>query len=123
MKKIGLILAVIGLVLAAGSVFGDEYTTNSKGWASDPDSLINFLDPSNAPAPVVPHTGLMGLTEEGLPGAGGSAAGGRGEIQDSLVNYLDPSFAPAAERIPKKTTTEVMRFDPASGIHQISPIE
>jgi hypothetical protein len=122
MKKIGLILAVIGLVLAAGSVFGDEYTTNAKGWAGDPDSLINFLDPSNAPAPIVPHRGLMGLTEEGLPGAGGSAAGGRGVMRDSLVNYLDPSYEPA-ERIPKKTNTEVMRYDPDSLIHQISPIE
>jgi hypothetical protein len=119
MKKIGLILAVIGLVLVAGSALGDEYT-NTKGWASDPDSLINFLDPSNAPAPVVRHTGLMGLTEEGLPGAGGSAAGGRSEMRDSLVNYLDPSYEPA---IPKKLTTGVMRFDPDSGIHQISPIE
>ena len=122
MKKIWLILAVICLVLAAGAAFGDEYTT-TKGWASDPDSLINLLDPSNAPAPAVPHTGLMGLTEEGLPGAGGSAAGGPSEIRDSLVNYLDPSFVPAVAKIPKKTTTEVMRFDPGSVIHQISPTE
>ena len=123
MKKIGLIVTVICLVLVAGSAFSDEYTTG-KAWASDPDSMINLLDPSNAPAPIVPHTGLMGLTEEGLPGAGGSAAGGVSEIRDSLVNYLDPSFAPSAVKFPKKTTTEVMRFDRDSGIHhQISPVE
>ena len=122
MKKIGLIVTVIFLVLAAGVVFGDDYGTSTKGWASDPDSLINSLDPSNAPALMVPHTGLMGMTEEGLPGAKGSAAGGRSETTDSLVNYLDPSYEPP-ERIPKKLTSGAFRNDPASGIHQISPIE
>lgn len=122
MKKIGLIIAVICLILAVGSALGDEYTANSKGWASDPDSIINLLDPSNAPAPVIPHKGLMGLNEEGLPGTQGSAAGGRQEMPDSLVNYLDPSYEPA-ERIPKKLMTGVLRIDPDSGIHQISPVE
>ncbi len=120
MKKIGLIVAVIFLILAAGAVFGAEYATETKGWASDPDSLINFLDPSNAPAPVVPHRGLMGLTEEGLPGARGAAAGGPSEVRDSLVNYLDPSYTPA---IPKKLTTGALRFDPDSMVHQTSPIQ
>ena len=95
MKKIGLIIAVICLILAVGSALGDEYTANSRGWAGDPDSMINLLDPSNAPEPVIPHKGLMGLNEEGLPGARGSAAGGRQEMPDSLVNYLDPSYEPA----------------------------
>jgi hypothetical protein len=122
MKKIMLFLTVIILVLAVGSAFGDEYATKTMGWASDPDSLINVLDPSNAPAPIIPHKGLMGLTEEGLPGARGSAAGGLRETPDSLVNYLDPSYEPA-ERIPKKLMTGVFRIDPDSGIHQISPIE
>jgi hypothetical protein len=120
MKKIGLIVAVIFLVLAAGVVFGDEYGMETKGWASDPDSLINFLDPSNAPAPKVPHKGLMGLTEQGLPGAGGTAAGGPSEVRDSLVNYLDPSYTPG---VPKKFATGALRIDPDSGIHQISPIQ
>lgn len=122
MKKIGLIVAVIILVLAVGSAFGDEYATKTMGWASDPDSLINFLDPSNAPAPIIPHKGLMGLTEEGLPGARGVAAGGLRETTDSLVNYLDPSFEPATG-IPKKLMTGVLRIDPDSGIHKISPVE
>ena len=113
---------MICLVLAVGSAFGDEYATNTKGWASNPDSLINFLDPSNAPAPIVPHTGLMGLTEEGLTGAKGSAAGGRSVTTDSLVTYLDPSYEPP-DRIPKKLTSGVFRIDPDSGIYQISPIE
>ncbi|MGB9081151.1 MAG: hypothetical protein WCD00_07610 [Desulfuromonadaceae bacterium] len=120
MKKIGLIVAVICLILAVGSALGDEYTTNSKGWASDPDSMINILDPSNAPARVIPHKGLMGLTEEGLPGDKGSAAGGRSEVRDSLVNYLDPSYTPA---IAKKIATGALRFDPGSGVHEISPVE
>jgi hypothetical protein len=123
MKKIGLIVAaVICLILAVGTALGDEYTTNSKGWAGDPDSMINFLDPSNAPVPVIPHKGLMGLTEEGLPGAKGSAAGGQREMTDSLVNYLDPSITPA-ERVPKKLMSGILRIDPDSGIHRISPIE
>ena len=118
MKKIGLIVAVIFLVLVAGAVFGAE--TEARGWASDPDSLINFLDPSNAPAPAVPHRGLMGLTEEGLPGARGTAAGGPSEVRDSLVNYLDPSYTPA---MPQKLTAGALRFDPDSMVHQTSPIQ
>ena len=121
MKKIWLLLVMICLVLVAGTAFGDEFTTKTNDWASNPDSLINVLDPSNAPAPIVPaHRGLLGLTEEGLPGAGGSAAGGRSETRDSLVNYLDPSNAPA-EKIPKRSTTEFMRDNPDSLIYQISP--
>jgi hypothetical protein len=122
MKKIGLIVVVICLILAVGTALGDEYTTNSKVWAGDPDSMINLLDPSNAPAPAIPHKGLMGLTEEGLPGAKGSAAGGQRVTPDSLVNYLDPSYEPA-ERIPKKLMSGVLRIDPDSGIYQISPVE
>jgi hypothetical protein len=123
MKKIGLILAILCLVVAVGTAFGDEYT-DTKAWGSNPDSLIYYLDPSNAPAPQVLHTGLMGLNEEGLPGARGSAAGGAGEIRDSLVNYLDPEFVPAAVKFPKKSATvDFMRYEPDSLTHQISPIE
>jgi hypothetical protein len=121
MKKIGLILAVICLVLSAGLAFGNENAVKPSGGINDPDSLINLLDPSNAPAAVIPHTGLMGLTEEGLPGAKGSAAGGPTEVRDSLVNYLDPSYEPA-RNMPKKTS-EAMRFDPGSVVHQISPTD
>jgi len=77
MKKIGLIVVVICLILAVGTALGDEYTTYSKSSAGDPDSMINLLDPSNAPA----------------------------------------------ERIPKKLMGGVLRIDPDSGIHQISPVE
>ena len=123
MKKIWMLVAVLCLVLAAGSAFGEEYGTMAKDPTSDPDSLINFLDPSNAPGAIMPaHKGLLGLTEEGLPGAGGWAAGGRGEMKDSLLFYLDPSYAPA-EFVPKKTTTEVKPIDPDSIIHQISPVD
>lgn len=94
MKKILLILTVIFLVLAAGVVFGSEYAMSSKSWAGDPDSLINSLDPEHAPAPIIPHTGLMGLTEEGLPGARGSAAGGMSRELDTFPNYIDPSRLP-----------------------------
>lgn len=87
-----MLLAVICFVLIAGFAFGDEYTMESKGGPNDPDSLINTLDPGNAPAQMIPaHKGLMGLNEEGLPGAYGSAAGGRREIQDTFLNYLNPS--------------------------------
>ena len=120
MKKLLLIISVLCLVLAAGAVFGEEYTINTTGWGSDPDSLINALDPENAPIPIVPHKGLLGLTEEGLPGARGYAAGGPSETRDSLVNYLDPSFEPG---MPKKLKTGVLLFDPDSMVHQISPVE
>jgi len=120
MKKVGLFLAVICLVLAAGSVFGDEYTTKAKDPTSNPDSLINFLDPSNAPGVTVPAQ--EGLTEEGLPGARGSAAGGRSEFKDSMLNYLDPSYEPV-ERMQIKTAPEVKPIGPDSLIRQISPID
>ena len=95
MKKIMLLLSVIGLVLVFGLSFAEEGMTKTRGPMGDPDSLINFLDPSNAPVATVPlHRGLLGLTEEGLPGAGGSAAGDMSENPDSLIHYLDPSNVP-----------------------------
>jgi len=94
MKKIGLIFVIAFLLLVSASAFGNENMMKGNGWAANPDSMINQLDPSNAPTIIPAHSGLMGLTEEGLPGAGGSAAGGPREARDSFVNYVDPSSVP-----------------------------
>ena len=93
MKKIWLIFVVAFLLLVTASAFGNESMKGDR-WAGHPDCMINQLDPSNAPTITPAHSGLMGLTEEGLPGAGGSAAGGPREVRDSLVNYIDPSSVP-----------------------------
>ena len=120
MKKIMLLLMVIGLVLVFGISFAEEGMATAKGTMNDPDSLINYLDPSNAPVVKVPaHRGLLGLTEEGLPGAGGSAAGGM-ENPDSFINYLDPSNAPGT-RFTGKAGVGVIRDNPDSIIHTLDP--
>jgi hypothetical protein len=122
MKKIMLLATVIGLVLVFGLSFAEESVAKTKGPMGDPDSLINYLDPSNAVVTVPAHRGLYGLTEEGLAGAGGSAGGGRSGNPDSFINYLDPSNvnAPVA-KVTGKATWGVMRDDPDSFINTLDP--
>jgi len=123
MKKIWLYLAVICLVLVVGSAFGDTYTSTSRDRSADPDSMINALDPTNAPGTtMLVYKTRWGFTVADMIGEGGSAAGGMSERQDSVVNYLDPTNAPS-EKILKATTGEVMRDDPNSLVHQISPAD
>ena len=121
MKRIMLLLTVIGLVLVFGLSFAEEGMATTKGPMDDPDSLINYLDPSNAPVVKVPaERGMFGVTEEGLPGAGGSAAGGLSENPDSFINYLDPTNAPGA-RVTEKVARGVVRDNPDSIIHTLDP--
>lgn len=123
MKKIlWMIIAALGMVLVVGTALAAEKNVMVfKDPTADPDSMINTLDPSNAPVRVVPaHRGLLGLTEEGLPGVKGAAAGGMGEKTDSLINDLDPSNAPGA-RIMKGSAVTTRRDDPDSFIHIIAP--
>jgi hypothetical protein len=103
MKRVIVLLVVVGVVVAFGSAF-----------ALEKDSMINYLDPSNAP--VVKATEATGL--QGLP-AGGSGAGGMGENADSFINYLDPSNAPKA-RV-KEPAAKIVRDDPDGFVHTIDP--
>jgi hypothetical protein len=104
MKRIIVLVAVVGVVVAFGSAF-----------AFAEESMINYLDPSNAPVvKATEATGLMGLPE------GGSGAGGRGENPESFINYLDPSNAPAS-RVVKGPAAAITRDDPDGFIHTIDP--
>ncbi len=121
MKRIISILMLLGMFLVVVTAFGMETAAIAKDSTLDPDSMVNYLDPTNAPvAAVAEHRGLMGLTEWGLPGIGGSAAGGMGENPDSIVYHLDPTNAPS-ERIPTGQSRIVPEnFD--SIIHFLSPV-
>lgn len=106
MKKILGFVSVVGLSLVFGLGFAE-----AKDATLDPDSMINYLDPSNAPARVAPKA-----TGE----ATGSAVGGMRENPDSLINSLDPSNAPSAAR-PKGIVVAAAPANLDSIIHFISP--
>jgi hypothetical protein len=115
MKRILVFAAALGLCLVFGLAFAGENITKTKDATLDPDSLINYLDPINAPARVVPEaTGLFGLEVTG------SAAGSMRENPDSLINFLDPANAPSAT-VPRGPAARVAPDNPDSVIHFISP--
>jgi hypothetical protein len=111
MKRMIVLVAMVGFVLALGVLFAAVSVSDAKEMSRD--SMIYSLDPSNAPAVQAGATGLMGLPE------GGSGAGGRGENPESLINVLDPTNAPKA-RV-KGPAAVITRDDPDGFIHTIDP--
>jgi hypothetical protein len=78
MKKILVLLAVAAFVLAFGTAFAYEGMATTG--MSDKDSLINYLDPSNADFDA--HFAVV---------TGGSGAGGIIPDENSLLADIDPS--------------------------------
>jgi hypothetical protein len=121
MKRIISVLMLIGIFLIVVTAFGAETVAIAKDSTLDPDSMVNYLDPTNAPAAAVAeHRGLLGLTEWGLPGIGGSAAGGMGDNPDSMLYVLDPTNAPS-ERI-ATGQKKIVPENRESIIHFLSPV-
>ena len=108
MKRLMIVLTIIGAVLVFGIAVGEEYSA---------DSMLYTLDPSSAPQTVSIHRGLYGMTEEGLRGA---AAGGMRENPDSLIHMLDPTNAPKAA-VSVRTEIGHRYDDPDSFLYTIDP--
>jgi hypothetical protein len=114
MKKTLMVLVTIMAVSAWGTAYADKAAAIKGDAMSDPDCLINTLDPSNAPARAA---AFQGGTDGS--GAGGASAGSR-MTADSLINTLDPSNAPKA-RIAARTETVGSREDADSLINYLDP--
>jgi hypothetical protein len=114
MKKTLMVLMTVMLAATLGTAYANESAAARGAAIGDRDSLINTLDPTNAPAAVVAGESRI----EGS-GAGGTFAG-ISENADSLINYLDPSNAPKA-RIAASTATAGSRESADSLIYDLDP--